>query len=76
MSYMQTWLKIKGTEKPFTTLRGKYRKRILWTEEPGGLKSVGSQGVRHDWAGGQHRKRIRPRSLRAKCSLAAQRNIM
>ena len=22
--------------------------RILWTEEPGGLQSVGSQRVRHD----------------------------
>ena len=24
--------------------------RIPWTEEPGGQKSMGSQGVRHDWA--------------------------
>ena len=24
--------------------------RILWTEEPGGLWSMGSQRVRHDWA--------------------------
>ena len=23
--------------------------RIPWTEEPGGLQSTGSQGVRHDW---------------------------
>ena len=23
---------------------------IPWTEEPGGLQSVGSQRVRHDWA--------------------------
>ena len=23
--------------------------RILWTEEPGGLQSMGSQRVRHDW---------------------------
>ena len=23
---------------------------IPWTEEPGGLQSMGSQGVRHDWA--------------------------
>ena len=22
--------------------------RIPWTEEPGGLQSIGSQGVRHD----------------------------
>ena len=24
--------------------------RILWTQEPGGLQSMGSQRVRHDWA--------------------------
>ena len=24
--------------------------KILWTEEPGGLKSMGSQRVRHNWA--------------------------
>ena len=24
--------------------------RILWTEEPGGLQSIGSQRVRHEWA--------------------------
>ena len=24
--------------------------RTLWTKEPGGLQSVGSQRVRHDWA--------------------------
>ena len=24
--------------------------RIPWTEEPGGLQSLGSQGVRHDWS--------------------------
>ena len=24
--------------------------RILWTEEPGGLQSMGSQRVRHDWS--------------------------
>ena len=23
--------------------------RIPWTEDPGGLQSIGSQGVRHDW---------------------------
>ena len=23
--------------------------RIPWTEEPGGLQSMGSQRVRHDW---------------------------
>ena len=24
--------------------------RVLWTEEPGGLQSIGSQRVRHEWA--------------------------
>ena len=24
--------------------------RIPWTEEPGGLQSMGSQRVRHDWS--------------------------
>ena len=28
--------------------------RIPWTEEPGGLQSVGSQRVRHDWAINAH----------------------
>ena len=25
-------------------------REIPWTEEPGGLQSVGSQRVKHDWA--------------------------
>ena len=29
--------------------------RIPWTEEPGGLQSMGSQRVRHDWATDTHR---------------------
>ena len=28
--------------------------RILWTEEPGGLQSMGSQRVRHDWRHSTH----------------------
>ena len=28
--------------------------RILWTEEPGGLQSMGSQRVRHDWSNLAH----------------------
>ena len=31
--------------------------RIPWTEEPGGLQSVGSQRVRHDWAAKQQQGR-------------------
>ena len=29
--------------------------RIPWTEGPGGLQSMGSQRVRHDWATNHHR---------------------
>ena len=29
---------------------------ILWTEEPGGLQSMGSQRVRHDWSYSAHHK--------------------
>ena len=28
--------------------------RILWTEEPSWLQSIGSQKVRHDWSGSTH----------------------
>ena len=28
--------------------------KILWTEEPGGLQSMGSQRVRHDWVTNTH----------------------
>ena len=30
--------------------------RIPWTEEPGGLSSIGSQRVRHDWSDVAHRR--------------------
>ena len=30
--------------------------RILWIEEPGGLQSMGSQRVRHDWVTNAHTK--------------------
>ena len=32
------------------TLSGILPLRILWTEEPGGLRAMGSQRVRHNWA--------------------------
>ena len=35
-----------GTGSPSSSLAWK----ILWTEEPGGLRSMGSQRVGHDWA--------------------------
>ena len=31
-------------------LKGEMHKTSIWTEEPGGLQSMGSQRVRHDWA--------------------------
>ena len=33
---------------------------IPWTEEPGGLQSMGSQGVRHDWATNQWQQQQHP----------------
>ena len=48
----ETWVRSLGQEEPlekemathFSTLAWK----IPWTEEPGGLQSMGSQGVGHD----------------------------
>ena len=31
---------------------------IPWTEEPGGLQSIGSQSVKHDWATNTHTNHI------------------
>ena len=33
----------------FTDSKGFYKEKILWTEEPGGLQSMGSQRVGHIW---------------------------
>ena len=37
-------------EKEMTTHSGVLAWKISWTEEPGGLQSMGSQRVGHDWA--------------------------
>ena len=37
-------------EKEMTTHSSILAWRIPWTEEPGGLQSMGSQSVEHDWA--------------------------
>ena len=37
-------------EKEMTTHSSILARRIPWTEKPGGLQSVGSHRVRHDWA--------------------------
>ena len=36
-------------EKGMATHSSILARRILWTEEPGGLQSMGSQRVGHDW---------------------------
>ena len=40
--------------------------KIPWTEEPGGLQSMGLQKVGHDWA---HTEQIKPQDT-AKCNIA------
>ena len=48
----ETWVKPLGWEDPpekgMATHSSILAWRIPWTEEPGGLQSVGSQRVRHD----------------------------
>ena len=48
----ETWVQSLGWEDPLeedmATLSGILAWRILQTEEPGGLQSMGSQRVRHD----------------------------
>ena len=41
-------------EKEMATHSSMLAWRIPWTEEPGGLQSMGSQRVRHDWATNTH----------------------
>ena len=41
-------------EKGMTAHSGILAWRIPWTEEPGGLQSVGSQRVGHDWVTNTH----------------------
>ena len=36
-------------EEDMATHSSVFAQRIPWTEEPGGLQSMGSQRVRHDW---------------------------
>ena len=37
-------------EKEMATHSNIFAQRIIWTEEPGGLQSMGQQRVRHDWS--------------------------
>ena len=49
----ETWVQSLGWENPLekgmTTHSSILTWRIPWTKEPGGLQSMGSQWVRHDW---------------------------
>ena len=51
-SVQETWVQSLGQEDPLKMGMAIYSSilawRIPWTEEPGGLPSVGSQRVRHD----------------------------
>ena len=50
----ETWVRSLGGEDPLEKGMATYSNilawRIPWTEEPGGLQTMGSQRVRHDWA--------------------------
>ena len=54
----ETWVQSLGWEDPLeegtTTHSSIQPGESPWTEEPGGLQSMGSQRVRHDWATKQH----------------------
>ena len=51
-SMWETWVRSPGQEDPLekemTTYSSILAWRIPWTEEPGGLQSMGLQRVRHD----------------------------
>ena len=54
----ETWARFLGLEDPLeketTTHSSILAWRIPWTEEPGGLQSIGSQRVKHDWGTNTH----------------------
>ena len=45
---MQKWVQSLGQEDPLATHSSILAWRIPWTEEPGGLQSMGLQRVRHN----------------------------
>ena len=46
----ETWVRFLGQEDPLQKGMATHSSwKIPWTEEPGGLQSMGSQRVRHDW---------------------------
>ena len=54
LTLQETWVQFLGQEDPLekgmATHSSFLAQRIPWTEEPGGLRSMGSQRVGHDWA--------------------------
>ena len=58
LAVQETWFWTLGWEDPLekgvTTYSSILAWRIPWTEEPGGLQSMGLQGVRQDWATNTH----------------------
>ena len=50
----ETWVQSLGQEdlleKEMATHSSILAWRVSWTEEPGGLQSMGLQRIRHDWA--------------------------
>ena len=49
----KTWVQSLGQEDPLEKGKATHFRILAWripgTEEPGGLQSMGSQGVGHDW---------------------------
>ena len=54
----ETWVRSLGWEDPLEKEMAIHSRtiawRISWTEEPGGLQSMGSQRVRHNWVTSLH----------------------
>ena len=63
----EMWVQSLGQEEPLEKEMATHSSilawKIPWTEEPGGLQSTGSKGVRHDWA---HRHSLTQKSPRVK----------
>ena len=64
----ETWILLLGQEDPLETGMATHPRilawRIPWTEESGGLQSVGSQRVRHDWVTNTKIHRFRKAKLK------------
>ena len=59
----ETWVRSLGLEDPLEKEMATHSRilvwRMLWTEEPGSLQSMGSQEVPHDWVWArQHQEQI------------------